>query len=217
MLVSDVMSTNVVSIPGSTNMADARRIMEAHHFRRIPVINRGKLVGIVTKDILDKSGPSQLTTFSMHEISYLLNKITVEEVMRRDVVTVPPTMTVEEAVTLAQFKHVGALVVTEGDKVVGMCTTNDFFYRILNPVLGIGLPGSRIVVRNCHDGPDIEKVISTINRLSIGITNLFVIDFPDVGKHDLVLHLNTSDDSRVIAEIIKLGFNTEDRPRTNIG
>ena len=213
MIVSDVMSTNVVAITSNTTFADARRIMEAHHFRRIPVIDRGKLVGIVTRDMLDKTGPTQLTTFSMHEISYLLNKLTVDQIMRRDVVTVPPDMTVEDAVTLAQSRHVGALVVVDGEKVMGVCTTNDFFYRILNPVLGIGLKGSRLVVRNCFTGPDIEKVVNTINSMKINIVNLFLIDFREVNKHDLVVHIDAPSAQPIVAEIKKLGFATEERLR----
>jgi len=104
MIVADVMTTNVVSIPSNTSLAEARRIMDAHHIRRLPVIDRGKLVGIVTKDALDRTGPSQLTTFSMHELGYLINKITVKEVMHYEVVTVTPDMTVERAVALAQSK-----------------------------------------------------------------------------------------------------------------
>ena len=77
MIISDVMTTNVVSIPSHTSLAEARKILDAHHLRRLPVIDRGKLVGIVTKDALDRMGPSQLTTFSMHELGYLVNKITV--------------------------------------------------------------------------------------------------------------------------------------------
>lgn len=213
MLVADVMRTNVVSISSTTSLAEARRIMDAHHIRRLPVIDRGKLVGIATRDALDRMGPSQLTTFSVHELGYLVNKITVDEVMRREPVTVTPQMTIEEAVTLAQTKHVGALIVTEGEKVVGICTTNDFFYGILNPILGIGIPGSRIVVRNCHLGPDIEKVVAAINRLGIAITNLFVINFPSVKKHDLVIHLDTLDASKVIAELGKLNCAVEQRIR----
>jgi len=213
MIVADVMTTNVVSIPSNTSLADARRIMDAHRIRRLPVIDRGKLMGIVTRDALDKAGPSKLTTFSMHELSYLLTKLTVEEVMRREVVTVSPGMTVEEAVALAQSKQVGALIVIEGDQVIGICTTNDFFYRILNPILGIGLSGSRIVVRNCNKGQDVEKVVATINKLNVGITNLFLIQFPEAKKHDLVLHLDTPDSSKIIAEIKKLGCLVEERMR----
>jgi acetoin utilization protein AcuB len=213
MIVADVMTTNVVSIPSTTNLAEARRIIDAHHLRRLPVIDRGKLVGIVTKDDLDKSGPSQLTTFSVHELSYLLTKITVKEVMHRDVVTVTPGMTVEEAVALAQTRKVGGLIVVDGDHVVGICTTNDFFYRILNPILGIGLPGVRIVVRGCNRGPDIEKVVATINKFNISITNLFIINLPGADKHDLIVHLDTADSSKVIAELEKLHCSVEARKR----
>jgi len=213
MIVSDIMTTNVVSIPSDTSLADARRIMDAHRVRRLPVIDKGKLAGVVTRDALDRAGPSRLTTFSVHELSYLLNKITVKEVMRREVVTVPPDMTVEEAVTLAQSKKVGMLIVVEGDKVVGVATTNDFFYKILNPILGINMPGTRIVVRNCNKGPDIEKVVATINMLKVGITNLFLIDLPEADKHDIVVHLDTEDCSRCIEEIRKLGCQVEERYR----
>ena len=90
MLISDVMKTNVVSIPSTTSLAEARRIMDAHKIRRLPVIDNLKLEGIVTKDDLDKMGPSQLTTFSVNELVYMLNRITVKDVMHKDVITVPP-------------------------------------------------------------------------------------------------------------------------------
>lgn len=213
MLVSDVMTTNVISIPSNTSLSDARRILDAHRIRRVPVVDRGKLVGIVSKEDLDRSGPSQLTTFSIHEIGYLLSKITVKEVMHRDVVTVTPDMTVEEAVALAQEKKVGGLIVVEGTQVAGICTTNDFFYRILNPILGIGLPGSRIVIRGCYKTPDILKAVTAISKLNIGITNLFLIDFPPVKKHDMVVHMDTPDSSKVITELAKLGYSVEARKR----
>jgi acetoin utilization protein AcuB len=213
MIVADIMTTNVVSIPSSTSLADARRILDAHRIRRLPVIDKGKLVGVVTRDALERMGPSKLTTFSVHELGYLVNKITVKEVMHREVITVTPDMTVEEAVALAQSKGVGMLIVVEGDKVVGVATTNDFFYKILNPILGINLAGTRIVIRNCNKGPDIEKVIAAINKLKVGIINLFLIDLPEAGKHDLVVHLDIDDCSRCIEEISKLGCTVEERAR----
>lgn len=213
MIVSDVMTTNVVSIPSHTSLAEARKILDAHHLRRLPVIDRGKLVGIVSKDALDRMGPSQLTTFSMHELGYLVNKIMVKEVMRRDPVTVTPDMTVEAAVALAQTRGVGALMVMEGERVVGIATTNDFFYKVLNPILGIGIPGSRIVIRNCYQGPKIEKVVAAINKLKVGITNLFIINFPEAEKHDLVVHLDTEDNTKVIEAVKKLGCAVEPRAR----
>jgi acetoin utilization protein AcuB len=213
MVISDVMKTNVVSVPSTTSLAEARRIMDAHNIRRLPVIDRTKLVGIVTKDDLDKMGPSKLTTFSMSELIYMLNKITVKDVMHRDVITIPPNTTIEEAVALAQSKKVGSLVIAENDLVIGIATTNDIFIGILNPLLGIRMPGTRVVVINCYKGPDIEKVLSVINKTGVEITNLFVSEFPVAGKHDLFIHFNTEDISEVMAGIGKLGFEIVARKR----
>jgi CBS domain-containing protein len=58
--------------------------------------------------------------------------------MTKNPVTVSPDTTVEEAVTLAQEKKIGALLVVDNGRLVGIATTNDFFYKILNPILGIG-------------------------------------------------------------------------------
>jgi len=212
MQVSDVMSTNVVSIPSDTSLAQARMIMEAHKLGRLPVIDRGKLVGIVTRDTLDKMGPSQLTTFSVHEIGYLVNTIKVKEVMRRDVVTVPSTMIVEDAVALAQSKKVGILIVEDGDRVVGVATTTDFFVKILNPVLGIGVPGTRVYVRNCSTPTEIQKVLTIINNQKVNIVTMFLSNIPDVGNSKvLVLHLDCTEDSKCVEEIKKSVFQVDTR------
>jgi len=213
MLVGDVMSRNVVTIPSHTSLSDARRIMDVHKFRRLPVVEVDKLVGIITKDALDRTGPSQLTTFSVHELSYLLNRITVDKVMRKEVVTVTPDTTVEKAVALAQAKKVGALVVLQDHKIVGIVTTNDFFYKVLNHILGIGMPGSRIVVRNCYKGRDIENIVAAINKLGVEITTLFTVDLPDAKKHDLVIHLEAEDPLLVIKAIEQLGCQVSERER----
>lgn len=213
MIVSDIMQTNVVSIPSTTSLAEARRIMDAHNIHRLPVIDRTSLVGIVTKDDLDKMGPSQLTTFSINEMVYMLNKITVKDVMHRDVITIPPDTTIEEAVGLAQSKRVGSLLIEENNKIIGIITTSDIFLSILNPLLGIGVPGSRLVIIGCYKGPDIEKVLAAINALHAKITNLFVADFPIPKKRDLFVHLDIEDTTEVVAAIQKLGFNVVGRKR----
>jgi acetoin utilization protein AcuB len=95
MFMSDVMTCNVTTIPSSTSLAEARRIMDAHRMRRLPVVDRGVLVGIVTRDALDRAGPSLLESFNIHDITRLLNKVTVKEVMVKELVTVSPDATVE--------------------------------------------------------------------------------------------------------------------------
>jgi acetoin utilization protein AcuB len=140
------MTTNVVSIPSTTSLADARRIMDAHRVKRLPVVDKEKLVGVVTKNALDKAGPSELTTFSKQELNYLLNRLTVKEVMSRDLVTISPDATIEEVVALAQMNQSRSFLVMNNSHLVGIVTTNDFFYNVLNPMLGMNKPGTRVLV-----------------------------------------------------------------------
>jgi acetoin utilization protein AcuB len=213
MFIRDVMTTNVVTIPSSTSLADAGRIMEAHRIRRLPVVDKGKLVGVVSRDALDKAGPSKLTTFSMHEISYLLGKITVREIMRTDLVTVPPDATVEEAVALAQSKKVGTLLVMEDGRLVGIATTNDFFYKIANPILGIDKPGTRFSVHKWRGIADIQKILGIIDRFHAQIVTVYTMTHPDTVENDFVAHLTTPDPVGLMEELRSNGFEVHERAR----
>jgi len=213
MFMSDVMTTNVVTIPSNTSLAETRRIMEAHHLRRLPVVDRGALVGIVTRDQLDRVGPSQIPSFNIHDLTRVLNKVTVKEVMTKNPVTVSPDATVEEAVTLAQEKKIGALLVADNGRLVGIATTNDFFYKILNPILGIGKPGSRLIVKNCGGTKQIERVIATINRLGLEVMTMFMLPVPERDEHNFVVHLTSEDPTKLIEELRKMGCEVERRAR----
>jgi acetoin utilization protein AcuB len=214
MLIRDVMTTNVVAVSSDTSMADARRIMDAHRIKRLPVIDKGKLMGIVSRDTLDRSGPSKLTTFSIHEVSYLLSKITVREVMKREVLTIPPDTTVEEAVALAQSHKVGALLVVEDGRVVGIVTTNDIFYKVVNPLLGIDRPGIRFSVTKWKDIADIQKILGIIAQFKPSeIASIYARTPCDPGENDLLAHLTVSDPVGLVDALRKGGFEVSMRAR----
>jgi acetoin utilization protein AcuB len=213
MFIRDVMTTNVVTISSSTSLADARRIMDAHRIRRLPVVDKGRLVGVVSRDGLDKAGPSKLTTFSMHELSYLLTKITVREIMKTDLVTVPPDATVEEAVALAQAKKVGALLVVDAGRLVGITTTNDFFYKIANPILGIDKPGIRFSVHKWREIGDLQKILGIIAQFHAEIVTIYTMPHPDTGENDFVAHLRASDPVGLMDELRRSGYEVHERAR----
>ena len=213
MFIRHVMTTNVVTIPSSTSLADARTIMDAHRIRRLPVVDRERLVGIVTKDGLDRVGPSQLTTFSIHELSYLLAKLTVKEAMVRDVVTISPEATWEEGVALSQSRKVGSLVVVEDGRVVGIVTTNDFFFNIVNPILGIGVPGTRFHVHDCGEAAKVAEVLKAISEQGLQVLTMFTMMDPDMGSLTLTMQLDTSDTSRVLETLGRRGFDVHERRR----
>jgi acetoin utilization protein AcuB len=213
MLIRDIMTTNVVTIPTNTSIADAKRIMEAHRFQRLPVVDKGKLVGIVTTRRLENVSPSKATSLSVWELSYILNTTTIKEIMEKNVITVTPETTAEEAVLLAQSHKVGALVVLEDNHVVGIVTTNDFFYRIINPILGLGKPGTRLEVAGAGNAKALEEITSTINKLGLEIMTLHIEVLPDKDQKDICLHVNSNDVSQLVDELKSKGYEVSIRKR----
>lgn len=215
MFVKDIMTMNVVTIPSNTSISDTKRIMEAHRIRRLPIVDRGKLVGMVTEHRLEAYTPSKATSLSVWEIGYLLGNTPVKDIMEKNVITVTPDMTVEEVLALAQEKKIGALPVLEDGRVVGIVTTNDFFYKIANPVLGIGMPGTRVEVIGRGDDKVIENVVSLANREGMRIITIHVLNIPESPeeKKDIVIHLDTEDTSKFVEALKTKGYEVILRTR----
>ena len=216
MYVRDIMTTNVITIPGSTSIIDAKRIMEAHKCRRLPVVDKGKLVGVVTKDGLERVALPETISRDIWELSYSfvsLYRTQVKKIMKKNVVAVTPDMTVEEAVALAQARKVGALVVVEDNQVVGIATTNDFFYRVVNKVLGVGEPGTRIEVAEGGEGKPLEEIVSCINKYGLNITSLHIIALPEATKKDVVVHVDSEDVNQLVTELRDKGYKVSLRKR----
>lgn len=212
MLVKDIMVSNVITIPGDTYVLDAERIMESHKIGRLPVLDKGKLVGIVTKDDLLKASPSSTTPYNQRQLFYVMSKLTVKEIMKKNVVTITPDQTIEKAVALAQKNRVGCLPVVENGKLAGIVTTNDVFYKILNPLLGIGETGKRIIVYGAGVREEFQKVIEQVIKTGLKIKTFWIP--PDQHKSDLVLHLETDDVTALMAELKAMGYKADIREYT---
>lgn len=209
MKVKDVMTWNVVTVPSDTPVMEARKIMDVHNFRRLPVVDRGKLVGMVSKERIARTSPSAATSLSVWEMNYLMAKMTVKEVMAKDIVTVSPDMSAEAAIGMAQTKGVGALPVLDDHNLVGIVTTNDFFYKILNPVLGIGKPGSRVLIAHGAEPKRMLEVLECVKNHGASVVSIHSMP-PIEGKEvDLCVHLDTDDVSQLIDDLSSKGHATE--------
>jgi len=203
------MTWNVVTVSSDTPIMEARRVMDAHNIRRLPVVDRGKLVGMVSKERVARAGPSPATSLSVWEINYLMAKMTVREIMAKDVVTVSPETSVESAVALAQTKQVGALPVTEDHALIGIVTTNDFFYKILNPVLGIGASGTRLVISKGAEVKGMKEVVEAIAKQGTKVIALHSMPPLEGREADLCVHLDTEDVSQLMKELASKGYPAE--------
>lgn len=136
--VRDLMVPLPVTVTPQTAVADAHTLMQQRHIRHLPVLDNGRLVGIITDRDIRLVLPSPATSLSRWELNYLLVKLTVAEVMTRFVVAVLPTCPVPEAVDLMLRHKIGALPVLEQRQLVGILTRTDIlraFYRIHNELV----------------------------------------------------------------------------------
>lgn len=209
MKVRDVMTWNVATVSSDTPIMEARKIMDAHGVRRLPVVDKSKLVGMVSKERIIRTAPSPATSLSVWEINYLLAKMTVKEVMSKNPITVDPEMSVESAVALAQNKGVGALPVVENNKLVGIATTNDFFYKLLNPILGIAKPGTRLVISKGGDVKSLQDVLDSVKKAGAKIISFHTIAPIDGKEQDICLHVDKEDVKQLVKDLATKGYTTE--------
>ena len=143
MLVGERMSRPVISITKDLPIHDALALFKKEHIRRAPVLQEGRLVGIISdKDLLNAS-PSKITSLSVWEMNYMLSKITVKEVMTRKVLTVQTDTPIEEAARLMADNKIGGLPVVKTNKIVGIITETDLF-KIFLELMGARTPGIRV-------------------------------------------------------------------------
>ncbi|HUV50039.1 MAG TPA: CBS and ACT domain-containing protein [Anaerolineae bacterium] len=133
MLVKGWMSSDVVSVEEETSMMKASVLMKENNIRRLPVVRKGKLVGIVTDTDLKEASPSKATTLDIYEISYLLSEIKVKKLMTKDVIYVRPDETIElAAVLMLENKISGLPVVNDQHNLIGVITQTDVFKALIH-------------------------------------------------------------------------------------
>lgn len=213
MRIKHIMTSPVVTIPSTMPVLEAANIMKEKKIERLPVVDGDKLQGIVTKDGLLRSSPSTATSLSLHEMHYLFAKLTVAEIMSREVIIAHPEMTIENAVRLAQEKRVGCLPVVENGQVVGILTTNDFFYFLINPILGIGEKGSRLIVRQCSDLSTIIQALQCAKDLGLEVLNAAYLKNRQGVNREFILHVNTEDAAELLERMRSKGLEVELRER----
>ena len=131
MLVGERMTHPVIPVHSNTSVPEALTMMRREKIRRMPVIDHGRLVGIVTDRDLLHASASSATTLSVWELNYLLSKLTVEHVMTTELLTVTEDTPIEVAARLMADNKVGGLPVVRDHQVVGMITETDLFHVLL--------------------------------------------------------------------------------------
>ncbi len=127
-MVGERMIQDPVSVTPQDTLATARAKMQAGGFRQLPVVEDGKLVGIVTdRDIRWNRKQMMITK--------------VNAAMTKDLVTVTPETTLEKAAQVILQHKIGGLPVVKGERLVGIITTTDILKAFLDVIGASGKAG----------------------------------------------------------------------------
>ena len=172
MLVKERMSQHPILCAPDLSVSEALNLMKKEKIRRLPVVDKhGHLAGIVSdKDLLHAS-PSPATSLSVWEITYLLGKIKVEDVMTKKVITVTEDTPVEDAARIMADNKIGGLPVVRDGVVVGIITETDLF-KWFQELLGARENGVRITMLVANKIGELAKITQAIASLGGNIMAL---------------------------------------------
>lgn len=132
MLVSQIMSKEIITISPDKRVGQALKLMQKHTIRHLPVLKGGRMVGWITsRDLREVL------------LASMLEAITVGDVMVQAPLTVTPDTEVEEVARLIYEHRIGGMPVVEGDRLVGVITMLDLISAFLT-MLGLLRSSSRV-------------------------------------------------------------------------
>ncbi len=223
MLIKDFMTQNPITLDEDVTVLDAAELMKRNRVRRFPVLKNNELVGIVTDRDVRSAGPSQVITFDeterelLPDLYSLLNKISIRDIMSRNVVTISPDKTIITA-SLIMIKHriTGLPVVDDQKNLVGILTQGDVFKVMVN--FSAGHLGKTLLAFSLEDRPDIVKDVADVIRAHDGRIASLMSSFIPGDKQIRQVYIRIMDDPPVdlvalrkeLADKFELIFMIED-------
>ncbi len=193
MLVRHRMTARPTMIGPHETLATAKERMETGKFRRLPVVQDGTLVGILTdRDILRFVGSEERTR--------------VDGAMTESPLTISPTSPVEEAVCLLRKYRISGLPVVENGQVVGMITTSDVMQAFLE-VSGVSVEGSvRIDILQTAKAGDLTEATGVLQQIGAEVLSVGTYKDPWSEQPIFYVRLRGSDPSTAREALEEKGY-----------
>ncbi len=208
MFVGKRMTKKVIVVTPEDTLKRAADLLADNRVHRLPVVKDGKLVGIVSdSDIRNAavrdSAPGDPPGARSASALCAPGGRPVGEIMTREVITVTPWDTVEDALLVLQKKRLGSLPVVEGNRVVGIITKADVLAALIE-TLDIEGIGARIEVFLPRDTASLRKLVDLIDEKGIEIRSLVLAPHGD--RFAAFLRIVTIDAPAVKATLKDAGF-----------
>ncbi|MBL0714284.1 MAG: CBS domain-containing protein [Desulfosarcina sp.] len=207
MYVGTVMRTDLITVPPETTLVAAQEILEQKKINHLLIVDRSnELLGIVSDRDLKRSWASSATTLSKNELMYLLDQVTVADIMTKKTLTITPATTIERAALQMNQHRINALPVLEDDNLVGIITSRDVM-GVLLEAIGIEKDSARLTVLVKDRIGVISDISQSLRAEEINMRSLF--SWPEKahpGVYYLVLRVPAEAGAKATACLEKDGF-----------
>jgi acetoin utilization protein AcuB len=206
MRIGDIMTQNPITVDSETSIVDAKRTMKEHNIRRLPVVKKDKLIGMITERMILEASPSPATSLSIHELHYLISKMKVGDIMAKNPITISPDTTFEETLLLGQEKRIGAFPVLEKGKLVGITTESDVV-RFITNIWGARERASTIIIGGLTQRFGLFKeVVSIIDKHEVPIMSIMTHISPGRVDCCLIIRVKTKEVDSLVRDFKKAKF-----------
>ena len=206
MRIRDIMTKNPITVDSETPIFEAKKIMKENNIRRLPVVDKGKLVGMATERMILEASPSPATSLSIHELHYLIATMKVKDIMVKNPISISPDATFEETLLLGQEKGIGGFPVVDKGRLVGIATESDLVQFIAN-IWGAKEKASTIIIEGVSQRFGLFKeIISIIDRYEVPILSIMTYIAPERVDCDLIIRLRTKEVDSLIRDLKKAKF-----------
>ena len=162
MLVKERMTLHPLTMEPTASITEVHRYMRENNIRHLPIVDkRNRLVGLVTRETLLQAMPSSVTTLSIWEMNYALNKLKVRDVMVKDVITIEEDVSIEKAARICLPVMRGDPSTGSGQVLVGIITDVDMLSTLME-LMGARQAGVRVTLRVPSAPGELAKVTAAI-------------------------------------------------------
>ncbi|MCJ7833227.1 MAG: CBS and ACT domain-containing protein [Deltaproteobacteria bacterium] len=205
------MTKDPITVTPDTLAIEAQNIMKENKIRRLPVVEKGKLVGIVTFRNLIEAAPSSATSLSIYELNYLIMKMKVKDLMKKNVITVSPEDLVADAIALGMKHDIGGFPVLDNrGNLVGIVTETQIS-RALMQLFGTNSKEEIIHLENVDLQPGtFGNIVAAVERLGATIISMFSVPKRTTDLMRVYVRIKPGNKEKVVTELKKAGYEIEE-------
>lgn len=208
MFVKQWMGTEVVTVAPKETIAVAEKMLKEHKIRRLPVVEEGVLVGVVSPHDLEKVMPSILDAGGASEEEFIATNTEIRTVMTSSPITVGPDDTLVEATRKMRRHKIDGLPVVEDMKLVGILSITDVLDAFLEITTG-GQPGTRFDLKIDHDPDTFYRMIKVFQKQNKEILSISQHYGFSVELQLVTVHIKEQDNEDLIDMLWKGGVSVE--------